>query len=49
MLQIKEVQESLAQIGYVVVGNSPEAFKKQIDDELDRWAETVKQAKLTKE
>ncbi|CAM3850221.1 Bug family tripartite tricarboxylate transporter substrate binding protein [Bordetella tumulicola] len=49
VLQIKEVQESLAQIGYVVVGNSPEAFKKQIDDELDRWAETVKQAKLTKE
>lgn len=49
VLQIKEVQESLAQIGYVVVGNSSEAFKKQIDDELDRWAETVKQAKLTKE
>lgn len=49
VLQIKEVQDSLAQIGYVVVGNSPEAFKKQIDDELDRWAETVKEAKLTKE
>ncbi|OZI43226.1 Bug family tripartite tricarboxylate transporter substrate binding protein [Bordetella genomosp. 4] len=49
ILKIKEVQDSLAQIGYVVVGNSPEAFKKQIDDEIDRWGETVKQAKLTKE
>jgi len=49
VLQIKDVQDSLAQIGYVVVGNSPEAFKKQITNEIDRWAETVKQAKLTKE
>ncbi|MCD0503805.1 Bug family tripartite tricarboxylate transporter substrate binding protein [Bordetella petrii] len=49
VLQIKDVQDSLAQIGYVVVGNSPEAFKKQIDGEIDRWAVTVEQAKLTKE
>lgn len=49
VLQIKEVQDSLAQIGYVVVGNSPDVFKKQIDNEIDRWAETVKQAKLAKE
>jgi len=49
ILRIKDVQDNLAQIGYVVVGNSPEAFKKQVDDEIDRWAGTVKQAKLAKE
>ncbi len=46
VLKDEAVRARLAEIGYTVVGNTPEQFRKQIDTELKQWAEVAKAAKM---
>lgn len=46
VLQDETVRSRLADIGYSVVGNTPQQFRKQIDLELDQWAGVAKAAKM---
>ncbi len=39
-----KVQEVLRRQGLEIIGNSPEQFKKEIDNEIDLWAKVIKDA-----
>jgi tripartite-type tricarboxylate transporter receptor subunit TctC len=49
VLKDEEVRSKLAEIGYEVIGNTPEQFAKQIDVELKQWAAVSKSAKINLE
>jgi tripartite-type tricarboxylate transporter receptor subunit TctC len=44
-----EMQERLATLGFVTVGNTPEEFGKYIDTELGRWRRVIKEATIRAE
>lgn len=44
VLQDAKVQEVLRRQGLEILGNSPEKFKKDIDDEIELWAKVIKDA-----
>lgn len=46
VLTDEEVRAKLAGIGYEVIGNTPEEFRKQIDTELQTWANVSRTASL---
>ena len=48
VLQNTVVQERLGAIGYSVVGNSPDQFRKIIKDEIEQWKEIAALAKIEK-
>ena len=41
-----DVQEKIAALGFVAVGNSPEEFGAQIKAEIAKWAQVIKQANI---
>lgn len=41
-LKDKDLREKLEQVGFVVVGSSPEEYSQFLKDEIAKWAETVK-------
>ena len=41
-----DVQEKIAALGFVAVGNSPEEFSAQIKAEIAKWAQVIKQANI---
>jgi tripartite-type tricarboxylate transporter receptor subunit TctC len=46
-LRKPEVREQLAQLGAVVVGDSPEHFRKFLVEDKARWAEVIKKGNVT--
>jgi tripartite-type tricarboxylate transporter receptor subunit TctC len=49
VLKDDEVRARLADIGFEVIGNSSEQFRKQIEGELHTWASVAKSAKIVPE
>jgi tripartite-type tricarboxylate transporter receptor subunit TctC len=49
LIRQPETAEWLAAIGFVPVGNTPEAFRAQIDAEIAKWTATARKAKLRTE
>jgi tripartite-type tricarboxylate transporter receptor subunit TctC len=49
VLKDEELRAKFAEIGYEVIGNTPEQFRKQIDTELNTWASVSKSAKIVLE
>lgn len=49
VLKDEEVRAKLAAIGYEVIGNTPEQFRRQIDNELQTWAGVTKTAGINLE
>ncbi len=41
-LKDKDLRDKLEQVGFVVVGSSPEEYSQFLKDEIAKWAETVK-------
>jgi tripartite-type tricarboxylate transporter receptor subunit TctC len=44
IVQLPEVKERLAAIGFTPVGNTPEEFSAQIKREMARWAKVIREA-----
>lgn len=44
VLKDSAVQDVLRRQGLEIIGNSPEQFKKEIDEEIDLWAKVIKDA-----
>jgi tripartite-type tricarboxylate transporter receptor subunit TctC len=49
VLKDDDVRKRFAEIGYEVIANTPEQFRKQIDLELQQWANVSKSAKINLE
>jgi tripartite-type tricarboxylate transporter receptor subunit TctC len=49
VLKDEDVRKRFAEIGYEVIANTPEQFRKQIDLELQQWANVSKSAKINLE
>ena len=44
IVQLPEVKERLAAIGFTPVGNTPEEFSAQIKRDIARWAKVIREA-----
>src|SRR5262249_1960570 len=44
IVQLPEVKERLAAIGFTPVGNTPEEFSAQIKRDIARWAKAIREA-----
>jgi tripartite-type tricarboxylate transporter receptor subunit TctC len=48
-LQNPKVREVLRSQGLEIIGNTPEQFRKEIDDEIELWAKVIKDANIKSE
>jgi tripartite-type tricarboxylate transporter receptor subunit TctC len=45
-LQLPEVKERLATLGFQAIGNSPAEFTAQIKDEIEKWGKVIRAANI---
>ncbi len=47
VLQVPEVTKRLTELGYVIIGGSPEDYARNLRSEMEKWGPVIKRAGIT--